>query len=125
MTKSYSGISSTIFHLARTIEVDLQIEDDAWPLRIELYRDSADETHFRARVWLLEAFRLQPTFPQTESGLPTDEPTDEELFVEWTYNLERDFDSFEADSDEEALDLVLSQIEDSLMHIAGNGHADA
>ena len=96
-----SGVSATVFELLRTFEVDLEIEEDAWPVRIELYRDKEDEAHFRARVWLLETFRIQPTFPQREDGLPQDDAADEDVLVEWSYNLGEDFNSFSAESEED------------------------
>jgi hypothetical protein len=120
-----SGISSTVFVLVRTLEVDLEIEGDAWPVRIELYRDKEDETHFRARVWLLETFRVQPTFPQSDEGLPQDDPGDEDVLVEWSYNLGEDFSSYAAENEDEALEVVVAALEDFAAHAAGNGHADA
>jgi hypothetical protein len=120
-----SGISATVFELLSTVEVDLEIEGDAWPVRIELYQDQEEETHFRARVWLLETFRIQPTFPQTEQGLPQDDAGDEDVLVEWSYNLNDDFNSFNAESEDEALAQVLAALEDFAAHATGNGHADA
>jgi hypothetical protein len=120
-----SGVGSTIFELLRTLEIDLEIEGDAWPVRVELYRDRDDENHFRARVWLLETFRIQPTFPQSDDGAPQDEPGDEDVLVEWSYNLREDFDSFAATSEQDALDQVVASIEDFVARVAGNGHTDA
>ena len=120
-----SGVSSTVYELVRTLEIDLDIEGDAWPVRLELYRDREDETHFRARVWLLETFRVQPTFPQGDDGQPQDDAGDEDVLVEWSYNLREDFDSFAAPSAEDALEQVMTSIEDFVAHVAGNGHADA
>ena len=120
-----SGVSTTIFELLQTVEVDLEIEGDAWPVRIELYQDQEDETHFRARVWLLETFRIQPTFPQSDQGLPQDDAGDEDVLVEWSYNLGQDFNSFAADSEEDALTQIVAALEDFAAHAAGNGHTDA
>jgi hypothetical protein len=125
MAKRYSGISATLFELVHAVEVDLEIEEDAWPVRIDIYRDVEEEGHFRARIWLLETFRIQPTFPQNEAGEPQDTAADEEVLVEWTYNLEQDFESFQADSEEDALEMVLGALEEFVTHISGNGHADA
>ena len=109
----------------RTVEVDLEIEDDAWPVRVEIYRDDEDESNFRARVWLLETFRIQPTFPQGETGLPQEDAADEEVLIEWTYNLGPEFESFHAESDAEALSIVLAALENFATQLSGNGHADA
>jgi hypothetical protein len=120
-----SGVSSTVYELVRTCEVDLEIEGDAWPVRVELYRDREDESRYRARVWLLETFRIQPTFPQSDDGIPQDDAGDEDLLVEWSYNLREEFGSFNAETDDEAFDHVLSALEEFVAHVAGNGHADA
>jgi hypothetical protein len=120
-----TGISATVFKLVDTVEVDLEIESDAWPVRIELYRDQEDETHFRARVWLLETFRIQPTFPQSDEGLPQDDAGDEDVLVEWSYNLREDFSSFSAEGQDDALAQVLTALEEFAAHATGNGHADA
>jgi len=120
-----SGISTAVFVLLRTCEVDLEIEGDVWPVRIELYREKEDESHYRARVWLLETFRIQPTFPQSDEGLPQDDAGDEDVLVEWSYNLGEDFNSFEAESEEEAMQAVMAALEEFAAHAAGNGHADA
>ena len=120
-----SELGSTIFELVRTLEVDLEIEKDAWPVRVELYRDREDDTHYRARVWLLETFRIQPTFPQNDDGLPQDDAGDEDVLVEWGYNLREDFGSFAAETEQDALDQVMAALEEFVAHVAGNGHADA
>jgi len=120
-----SGVSATVFELLRTVEVDLEIEGDAWPVRIDLYQEQEDETHFRARVWLLETFRIQPTFPQSDQGLPQDDAGDEDVLVEWSYNLNEDFNSFNAENEEEALAQILAALEDFAAQATGNGHADA
>ena len=119
-----TGVSSTVFELLRTVEVDIEIEGDAWPVRIELYRDQEDEAHFRARVWLLETFRIQPTFPQSDEGAPQEDAGDEDVLVEWSYNLGEDFNSFAAENEEEALGQVLAALEDFAAQATGNGHAD-
>jgi hypothetical protein len=120
-----SGVGSTVYELVRTCEVDLEIEGDAWPVRIELYRDREDESHYRSRVWLLETFRIQPTFPQGDDGIPKDDAGDEDVLVEWSYNLGEEFESFNAATEEEAFAQVLAALENFVAHASGNGHADA
>jgi hypothetical protein len=120
-----SGISTMVFELLRTVEVDLEIEGDAWPVRIELYQEQEDESHFRARVWLLETFRIQPTFPQTDEGVLQEDAGDEDVLVEWSYNLSEELNSFNAENEEEALAQVIAALEDFAAHATGNGHADA
>ncbi len=120
-----SGIGSTVFELVRTVEVDLEIEEDSWPVRIELFRDRDDDETYRAHVWLLETFRIQPLYPMDEEGEPQEAPADEDLLIEWNRNLDADLDAFTAASDEEALAIVLASLDDFATQAAGNGHTDA
>ena len=64
MKIAHSAVTSPIYELARSLEVDLQLGDDSQTFRIELFRNTEKADHFRCHVWELEMFRLKPTFPQ-------------------------------------------------------------
>src|SRR2546422_8904728 len=49
--------------------------------RVEIIKNLKKTQTISARVWRMEFYRLQPTFPQTE-GTPQHEPCDELIFVE-------------------------------------------
>jgi hypothetical protein len=53
---------------------------DDFRFRIEILRASARKRQYQARVWRIETYRVQPTFPQ-KKGRPTDDPCDELLLV--------------------------------------------
>jgi hypothetical protein len=82
MKITHSAITSPVFELVKTVEVDLTLGDEMWPTRIEILRDTERQDLFRCRVWQLELFRIQSTFPQS-GGKPAHEPSDHSLIVEW------------------------------------------
>jgi len=55
-------------------------EGDDFRFRIEIVRSSQRRRRYAARVWRIEHYRVQPTFPQT-AGRPGEEPCDEQLLV--------------------------------------------
>jgi len=70
MKISHSAITSSVFELIKTLELDVQLGDDSWSIRIELFKDIETKGRFRCHVWELELFRLTPTFPQSEDNQP-------------------------------------------------------
>ena len=70
MKISHSAITSSVFELIKTLELDVQLGADSWSIRIELFRDIETKGRFRCHVWELELFRLTPTFPQDKDNEP-------------------------------------------------------
>ena len=70
MKVDHSAISSPICELAKICELDIQLGEDSYTLRIELFRNTEKDGHFRCHAWELEMFRLVPTFPMNESNEP-------------------------------------------------------
>src|SRR5690606_31237580 len=75
-----------VFLLVRTLEFEVELPEDTVSLRLEIFRSRASKTLFKARIWRLEHFRIQPTFPQ-QQGRPLHQPSDELVLKE--------FESFE------------------------------
>ena len=74
--------------VVRTLEVPVQLaDDDLAMLRLEILEKVAQPGSFRARVWRIESYRLQSTFPQ-ENGEPSHSPSDELIL--------KDFEGFES-----------------------------
>ena len=49
--------------------------------RVEILRSrEGRRTRFEARVWRLEFYRIQPSFPQRD-GQPSDHPSDEQIMM--------------------------------------------
>jgi hypothetical protein len=69
--------------LVETLELSVPFdEDDELSLRIELFEALAPRGHFSARIWRLEYYRIQSTFPQLE-GVPAHLPSDEVILKEF------------------------------------------
>jgi hypothetical protein len=81
MKISHSAITSPIFELVKTVELDIQFGDNSWSLRIEMLQATEANDRFRCHVWESELFRLTPTFPQDESGRPS-HVSDDALMVD-------------------------------------------
>jgi len=71
MRVAHSASTSPLYELANTYELDVRLGEDSYSLRIELFRNTETEGHFRCHAWELERFRLTPTFPMDENGNPT------------------------------------------------------
>jgi hypothetical protein len=69
------------FQLIRTVEIEVALPGDTMLLRLETFRSNGSRTLFRTRLWRLEFYRIQPTFPQ-RTGKPAHRPSDEVLLKE-------------------------------------------
>ncbi len=113
-------ITTSPFGLVTLVEFDVQIYDDAFSLRVELFRSLKEPGLFRARLWRDEHFRIQSEFPfDQRSRRPADEPSSELILVNWETNLLRTKPMFKAKNVDEALELVLMDIGKFLEHASG------
>ncbi len=64
MKITHPAVTGSVFVLAKTVELDIRFNEDAWTARIELFRDTEREGWFRCRVCESEMFRLTPSFPR-------------------------------------------------------------
>ncbi|MCZ7685410.1 MAG: hypothetical protein M5U28_44190 [Sandaracinaceae bacterium] len=103
----------TAFAVIRTLELDVEIGDEPMVLRVELLRAQAEPRTYRARLWRRELYRMTPSFPRDEHDEPS-ERTDDSMFVEWSELLDGDYERFEADSDDDAQERVLDDLERAL-----------
>ena len=73
--------------LVETIELSVELPEaddlDTLQLRIELFESLEAPKHFSARIWRIEFYRLQSTFPQLSSGAPSHTPSDELIMKEF------------------------------------------
>jgi hypothetical protein len=111
----HSTIKSSIYELIKTIEFDVEIGDDGFSLRLELFQSLEDSKTFRVHLWRTEFYRIQSTFPQ-ESGTPKHEPSDELIWIDWSTQLQEDYNNFQAENAENAVQLVLDEIRKRLVH---------
>jgi hypothetical protein len=123
ITIQHPSITSPLFELAKTIEFDLEITDDHFSLRLELFQSISDAQRFRARLWRLERYRIQSTFPQNEhDGQPSDHPSDESIFVDTGLWLSGHYEDFRAETPERAIQMILDDLRDFLVHTFGDSN---
>ncbi len=72
----------SIWRVTLVSEVNVELTDDVIELRIEVLRSNSNGKLFMVRVWRLESYRLQSTFPQRR-GRPAHEPSDEIILKEF------------------------------------------
>ena len=68
--------------LVETLELTIMLEDDELILRVEIFESIKNPQHYSARVWRLEHYRIQATFPQLD-GSPAHSPSDEIILKEF------------------------------------------
>ncbi len=121
MKITHSAVTSPVYELVKTVEVDIQLGDDSWTTRIELLRNMEQVNHFRCRVWELELHRLTPSFPRDENNLPA-HITDDRIFVERGIAHSRinyPLEEIVAPDAESALEIVIGDLKRFLEHVSG------
>jgi len=68
--------------LVETIQFSVAVPDDELELRVELFEALAQPRHYGARLWRIERFRIQSTFPQVDHH-PAHRPSDESILKEF------------------------------------------
>jgi hypothetical protein len=68
--------------LVDTLELNVVLNDDDLALRIEIFEMITNPRHYSVRVWRLEYYRIQATFPQSD-GAPVHAPSDEVILKEF------------------------------------------
>lgn len=119
MKISHSAITSSVFELIKTLELDVQLNDGSWSIRIELFRDTETKGRFRCHVWELELFRLTPTFPQGKDNEPA-HISDDVLMVDRGIARSRiayPKEDIVAPDVDAALDIVLDDLKRFLEHV--------
>jgi len=119
MKIAHSAVTSPLYELARSFEVDVQLGDDSLTFRIELFRNKERPDSFRCHVWDLEMFRLTPTFPRDENGDPS-HVCDDVLMVDRGIPQSRvayPREDIIASNIDAALEIVLNDLKAFLEHV--------
>jgi hypothetical protein len=120
ITIQHPSITSPLFELAKTVEFNLEVAEDHFSLRVELFQDISNAQRFRARIWRLEVYRIQSTFPQNETdGQPADQPSDESIFVDTSAWLSQCYEDFRAETPDRAIQIILNDLRDFLVRTSG------
>lgn len=111
MIFKHTCVTSDVFKLISTLEFDLEIGGHFLPTRLELFQDTERANLFRCRMWERDLFRLTPTpYKDEATGKMIAGEEDEELLIERTWELSDEFESFEADSEQDAINQVLAAL---------------
>jgi hypothetical protein len=122
MLIKHPGIISPIYDLIKTIEFEIEIGDDQFSMRIELFRCVSEPNRFRARLGRFERFRIQSTFPQEPiTHQPAHSPSDEEILIDSRIWLTGNYDDFKANTPESAIQLILDDFKGFLVRTLGEG----
>jgi len=112
----HSAVRSPIYELLKVLELDLQLGDESWPIRFELFRNTDVKGRFRCRIWQAEYFRIQSRFPSGPRGKPKHPPSDELILIKLDGPKIGDYDDFKAPNAEAAMATVLRVFKRFLEH---------
>jgi hypothetical protein len=106
-----------VFEQIRSFEFEISSDNGNIVGKIELFQNLENSEHFRFRTLEAEMFRLIPTFPTNEDGQPL-HISDEMFWVMREFPSERKGkNEFVAKDIDEAIKIVLAQIELYYKHI--------
>lgn len=112
-------ISETVYELVKVVELDVEIGEDHFALRIELFHNNSSAHSFRAHLWRSEMYRIQSTFPQDEStNEPAHLPSDELILIDHSHYLARSYSNFQAESQAAALQMIIDDFQGFLTRVA-------
>lgn len=116
MKVKHSAVKSPIYEMLKVLELDLQLGDESWPIRFELFRNTEIKGRFRCRIWQAEYFRIQSTFPSSARGKPKHPSSDELILIKFDGPKLGDYDDFTAPNADAAMAVVLRDFERFLEH---------
>ena len=95
--------------LVDCVEACVSLRSEELTLRLEIFEHLNESGVFSARLWRIEHYRIQPTFPQVD-GMPAHQPSDELILKEFE-GLETSLsDGKRFDSASAARDYVLEEL---------------
>ena len=116
----HPAVRSNVLKLLGTYELDLNLGPElAFPLRLEIFQDTERKNWFRAHIWELEHFNLQPTFPARKRGKSLRYKATELLMLERGTQLAGDYEMFKANGPAQALNKVVEDLKQRLAHWTG------
>jgi hypothetical protein len=81
-SSSHGTLLNLALRLVETLQFSVPLPQEDLELRLELFESLAKPRHYGARLWRLERFRIQSTFPQVD-GRPAHDPSDEVVLKEF------------------------------------------
>ncbi|GEM_PF-812978 len=113
----HSAAKTSFFKLVGTYELDLDLGPQLnFSLRLELFKDTERKGWFRAHVWELEYFNLEPTFPSSKNGKSRRCKSSEKIMLERITQLTGNYGCFEAESKKDALLMIVTDLKKRIEH---------
>ena len=117
MKINHPSVKTNFLKLVGTYELDLDLGPElAFPLRLEVFKDTERRGWFRVHVWQLEAFNIEPAFPVKRNGKRKRYKSTEDLLLERGHQLTGEYDYFKAGSEDTALARIVKDLEERLAH---------
>ncbi len=107
---AHPNIISPVYELVKVLEFNIDLQGiENFPVRLEIFRSLEDNCRFRAHIWRTEFFRIQSSFP-LEDNKPSHDPADEEILLDFSHYLRDDYNDFNANSLETAIELIIEDL---------------
>lgn len=122
MRPFHPNVTSPIFELVRTIEFDITLGEDVFPLRLEVLSDTEDRNRFRCRIAEHESYDVQPTFTMDkQSSAPLHGSCSVLLLVgdNAPFLLGPEFDDFNATDTDDATRKAVAEVKATLARMLG------
>jgi hypothetical protein len=116
---NHPSVKSSLLKLIATYELDIEFNSEwAFPLRLELFKDTERRGWYRVHVWEEEFFNIEPSF---QVGKKRKQPyqSTERLLLERSEQLTGDYRCFKARNEGAALEKVLGDLKKRLAHWTG------
>lgn len=100
-----------VFELVKTFElqaISAQPNEEEWKFRIEILKKCTPKGMYSVRVTRRETYRISPTYPLTEEGIPSTPACDKEILVDDTSS---DWEQIKGKSPDAVLQRVLQEFE--------------
>lgn len=110
--------SIELFDLRRVVQFRISLEADSLEFRLEILQSRTKPARYRAALSRLESYRVQSTFPQ-QDGRPSDHPSDERVWVDWSAILRTNREGFAAPSAAAAERIAMHEIKAWVNHTRG------
>ena len=120
MKFTHPAVRSGVFKLINTFEFDLEVGTHFLPTSVELFQNTERKGSFRCRMWERDLYHLQLTIRESAPKKNAQRlESDEEIFVERTWELSSRFEDFEAADSRAALKLFMDSLKKYLDRVTG------
>lgn len=132
MLTENSSPNGSIYELVKTVEFDMELDDDRFPMRVELLQCLSAPHQFRTRTWVMN-FSDRTWIAKIYSGLSMvshaetieqslERSSGEGIFIDYSYSLPQGYSEFQADTQEAAIQVIVNNLKDFLSYFTGDSN---